>query len=279
MYGSFYIVATPIGNTKDITLRAIQTLKDVDLILAEDTRVSSYLLNLYEIKTKKTSLHKFNEQEKIAYIFSLLEQGQSLALISDAGTPLVSDPGSYLVNFLIQKNINIIPIPGACAVITALSACGLSTAKFSFYGFLDKNTSKRKTFLQEKIDQEETLIFYESAKRIKSTIEICIQVFEENTKCTLAKEITKINEKFIRGNLLEIKTFLDANPDKIKGEFVLLLENKKQKKEQSLSKKDLELITNLKEFVPKNKLSKILANYLDLNKNKLYKILLEQNQS
>jgi len=228
MLGQINIVSTPIGNLKDITLRAIETLKSVDLILAEDTRVAKKLLHSFSIKNNLESFSEINEDSKNEKLIEKLKQGNSIAIISDAGTPLISDPGYKLIRCARQENIKITPVPGCSAVIASLSASGISTDKFTFLGFLPRTKIKKRKELKKLLNREETLIFFESVHRVESTIKEMKEIFGEDRRAVLCKEVTKIYESFIGNNLSEISGFLNDNQDKLKGEFTIILDGKRQ---------------------------------------------------
>ncbi len=220
----FYIVATPIGNMDDISFRAIETLKNVDLILCEDTRETKKILNRYAISKQTMSYHAQSKLGKTDKIFELLEDGKNLALVSDAGTPGISDPGAMLVSLVREKFgdiVQVIPIPGPSAVITALSACGLPTHEFTFLGFLPHKKG-RETLFKEIAMAERTMVFYESPHRILKTLE-SLQKFCPNKKVCLARELTKIYEEFKTGSAEELLIYLKENPVKQKGEFTVLV--------------------------------------------------------
>ena len=223
MSGSLYIIATPIGNLSDITLRAIETLKNVDLVLAEDTRHSKKLFDHYEIKSPLTAFHEHNENEKASGIISEINSGKSIALISDAGTPLISDPGYQLVSEAKKIGINVIPIPGPNAAIAALSSSGIASSSFSFFGFLPAKQASRLKLLKTKRSLDETIIFYESPKRILATIKDMMAVFGETRRVCLAKELTKSFETILNDNLLALMDYLESDSSHQKGEFVLIV--------------------------------------------------------
>jgi 16S rRNA (cytidine1402-2'-O)-methyltransferase len=229
---ALYIVATPIGNLGDITLRAIEVLKNVDVILAEDTRHSRLLLTKLGVQKPLFALHEHNEREKAENIITQLQNGESIALISDAGTPLISDPGYTLVQAAQQKNIRVIPIPGASALITALSASGLPTDKFSFLGFLPAKASSRRKYLETLKLNTETLIFYEAPHRIIETLEDMSEIFEKERECVLARELTKTFETIKRDTVTNILNWV-KNTDQARGEIVLLLAGHKEEVTQS----------------------------------------------
>jgi len=223
---NFYIIASPIGNLADISFRAIEVLKKVDLILCEDTRVTKKLLNNYQIKNETLSFHAQSKLTKTEKIFSYLKQGKNLALISDAGTPTISDPGSLLINQIREKfkdSVTIIPIPGACALITALSASGFPANHFTFLGFLPHKKG-RETLFQKIASSQETIVFYESPHRILKTL-FSLNKTCPNKKICLARELTKVYEEFKFGSASELLIYLTENPIKQKGEFTVLINN------------------------------------------------------
>lgn len=221
----FFVVATPIGNLGDITLRAIETLKNADLILCEDTRVTKKLLDKYEIKKPTMSYHAKSKLSKVDKIFELLKEGKNLALVSDAGTPGISDPGAMLVSKIKEnftpEEVRVLPIPGVSAVITALSACGLPTHEFTFLGFLPHKKG-RETLFKEIRDTKRTMVFYESPHRILKTLESLDKFCPEKKVC-VARELTKIYEEFKTGTPKELLEFLQKNPVKQKGEFTVIV--------------------------------------------------------
>ena len=229
MSGQINIVSTPIGNLKDITLRAIETLKSVDLILAEDTRIAKKLLNHFSINNRLESFNDKNEPLKNENLIKDLKEGKNIAIISDAGTPLISDPGFKLIRSAREKNIKVTPIPGCTAVIAGLSASGISTDKFTFLGFLPRTKIKRRKNLRQLVHKQETLIFFESVHRIESTIIDMKELFGTERKAVLCKEITKIHESFIGNNFLDITGYIKEHQDKLKGEFTIIIEGNREK--------------------------------------------------
>ena len=217
--GKLYIVATPIGNLGDITLRAIDVLKNVDLIAAEDTRHTLKLLNHLEISKPLISYHRHNEDVKSKVLIEKLEEGQNIALVSDAGTPGICDPGHEIIKECIEKNIEIIPIPGACAMINALICSGLDTSEFTFLGFLPLNKKSRKEKLEEINHAKNTIIIYEAPHKLKATLQDLKDIIGDR-KIVLAREITKIHEEFVRGKIDDIINIADN----IKGEIVIMIE-------------------------------------------------------
>ena len=274
MVGELFIVSTPIGNLNDITLRAIQTIKDVDFILAEDTRVARKLLNHLGIKANLESLNEHNELKKIPIVLSHLLKGKNIALISDAGTPLISDPGFQLVKRAKKESLRVIPIPGSSAAIAALTATGVPTDRFYFYGFLPKTKNKRLDALKTLVTKEESIILYESVHRLSSSIEDMIKVFGKSHIAVLCKEITKLHEEFIGNNLEEIRLFLMDNPSKIKGEFTLILNGKDSTEEPNTEKID-SILKELLPIVSVKVAVKICSISTGYNKNKIYKRAIE----
>ncbi|MDR2645069.1 MAG: 16S rRNA (cytidine(1402)-2'-O)-methyltransferase [Endomicrobium sp.] len=222
MSGILYVVPTPIGNLEDITLRALRILKECDLVACEDTRQSLKLLSHFGISKNLISFYSYNQQYRVGQIIDKLSDGKKIVLISDAGTPGISDPGYVLIKETIEKGIKIEVLPGASAVITALVGSGLPTNDFVFCGFLKRKAGKMKKELSEFINLGKTIVFYESPHRILKTIEICLEVFGENTKICLAREMTKKFEEFIRGTIKEVlENIKDRN--NLLGEFVVLI--------------------------------------------------------
>ena len=277
MKGKLYLVATPIGNLEDITLRALSVLKKVDLIAAEDTRRTLKLLNHFEISKPLISYYKQNEKTKSEILIKKLLDGQDVAIVSDAGTPGISDPGEEIVKVAIETGIEIIPIPGACAFVNALVASGLSSKEFTFIGFLSAIKKDKKEKLEEIKYETRTLILYEAPHKLKSTLEMIYEILGDR-KIVLAREITKIHEEFIRDNISNIL----RRCDEIKGEFVVLIEG------NSESKKDLELfdITRksleehyefyLNQGLDKKEIIKKIAKDRNTNKNEIYQYFLNK---
>lgn len=216
-----YIVPTPIGNLEDITLRALRILKEVDVIACEDTRTSGKLLSHYDIKTPTTSYHDHNESKKTPVLIERIEQGEKIALISDAGSPGISDPGFYLIRECIRNGIVVEALPGATALIPALVLSGLPNHRFVFEGFLPVKKG-RQTRLNELIEEERTMIFYESPHRIVKTLKQFAEIFGENRQASVARELTKMFEEIARGTLKELIEVFEDRP-KIKGEIVVSL--------------------------------------------------------
>jgi len=241
-YGKLYVVATPIGNLADISFRAIETLKQVDLIAAEDTRHIKMLLQHYGITNKLISLHQHNEERASAGLLEKLRTGLSIALVSDAGTPLLSDPGMPLVKMIKDQGLDVIPIPGACALITALSAAGLPVTQFSFEGFSPRTSSARKAFFQEKMAQPTTWVFYESSHRILDSLKDMAMILPLDRQIVIARELTKLHETIVKTSLGNAVELVESNDNMRKGEFVVIVDG------AAIDKKD-QLITPEQENV------------------------------
>ncbi|HFI0272482.1 TPA: 16S rRNA (cytidine(1402)-2'-O)-methyltransferase [Streptococcus suis] len=235
-YGSLYLVPTPIGNLQDMTLRAIDTLKNVDLIAAEDTRNTGLLLKQFEIETKQTSFHEYNAHEKIPGLINLLKSGQSLAQVSDAGLPSISDPGHDLVKAAIAEDIPVIALPGASAGITALIGSGIAPQPHIFYGFLPRKSGQQKEFFQQKLQYPETQIFYESPYRVADTLENMLAVYGDR-QVTVVRELTKLYEEYQRGTISELLDFLADNP--LKGECLIIVAGASDEEIPSVDQVDL----------------------------------------
>ncbi len=267
--GKLYIVATPIGNKDDITLRAIKVLGEVDLIAAEDTRETGKLLAYHKIKNNLISCHEHNETRRTPVLISKLNKGLSIALVSDAGTPSVSDPGYRLINEAIAENIRIIPVPGVSATTAALSASGLATDSFIFIGFAAKKKEKRKKQIEKLADESKTIIFYESPRRIQTFLDEIIETMGDRY-AVLAREMTKHYEEFIRGLLSEIKKNLKKRPS-IKGELTLLVTGNDSSTSVSMDAVRADIDKCLKEEETRlSELARILSKKYNLPKNIIY---------
>ncbi|MDO4697766.1 MAG: 16S rRNA (cytidine(1402)-2'-O)-methyltransferase [Pasteurellaceae bacterium] len=268
--GILYIVATPIGNLQDISQRALSTFEQVDLIAAEDTRHSGLLLSHYGIKKPFFALHDHNEQQRAAVLVEKLQQGQHIALISDAGTPLISDPGFHLVRHCRQAGIQIVPIPGACAAITALCASGIASDRFCFEGFLPAKSKGRCDKLRELADESRTLIFYESTHRILDTLADMQTVWGDARYLVMARELTKTWETIVGATVGELIEWLKQDSNRIKGEIVLVVEGKPQSSEQTISPQAVRLLALLANELPLKKAAAIVAETFGEKKNELY---------
>ncbi|QIW09205.1 16S rRNA (cytidine(1402)-2'-O)-methyltransferase [Francisella sp. LA112445] len=271
-----YVVATPIGNLGDITLRAIDILKEADVILAEDTRVTAKLLMGLNIKNeqKLVSCHDFNEESRVQQVKEFLDAGKKVALVSDAGTPLISDPGYKIVASLRNDNYKIVPIPGASAVTTALSAAGLPSDSFMFKGFLSAKKAKRQEQIQELKKLSTTVILYESVHRIEYLLEDLDSILP-NVDIAVAKELTKQFETFVNGKPAQVIEFFKSSPEKLKGEFVVIIDcNASDISDSSRIDQDL-LLEALLDELPLKKAVKLTSELLKLKKNDIYQRALD----
>lgn len=281
MYGKLYVVATPIGNLADFSFRAVEILKQVDLIAAEDTRHVRMLLQHYGINRPLLSLHQHNEDKASQGLVDRIRDGQSIALVSDAGTPLLSDPGLPLVRLAKQEGIEVSPIPGACALIAALSASGLPITRFSFEGFLPRTSSARKSFFQHKLSDTTTWAFYESSHRIQSALEDMMEIYPANHQIVVAREITKLHETIVKNELGYIAELVKTDENMRKGEFVVIVAGSSiEKEQQDLSDEQLRI---LKLLLKECSIKTAVALAVDITgqrKKLLYQTALElQNQS
>ena len=273
--GKLYIVGTPIGNLKDITLRAIETLNSVDIILAEDTRQTLKLLNHLNIKKSLISYHRHNEDEKISQVKKLLDDGKNLALVSDAGMPVISDPGENLIKYLIDNNYEIEVIPGVTAITTAIVKSNLDSTRFTFEGFLSINKKQRNERLNELALEKRTMIFYEAPHKIKKTLEDLYKFFGDR-KITIARELTKLHEEFIYTTLLK-----SLDIESFRGEIVLLIEgNYTNEVKEETFKSNVEMVNELiSKGISKKEAIKGVAKLKKLTKNIVYKDYIENGGS
>ena len=274
--GKLFIVSTPIGNLEDITYRAVNTLKNVDLILAEDTRHSSKLISHFQISKKLIAFHDHNEKSQYIKIIEKLKDGLNIALISDAGTPLINDPGFNLVRSAKQENINVVPIPGASSPIAALSASGLPADSFTFLGFVPTKDSDKINFLEKLKYSSGTSIFFESPSRILKTTTLIKEIFGPKRNVCLAKEISKIHETIITGDIDEIIHYLEESPDHQKGEFVVLVGGLNYKEIDEKLVLLNEIIPHLLKEMSASKAAKLAAKITSLDKETCYKAIIEK---
>ena len=275
MIGKLYIVAPPIGNLEDITLRALRVLKEVDLIAAEDTRQTLKLLNHYEINKPLISYHRHNEETKSEILIEKLRNGENIALVSDAGTPGICDPGEEVIKKAIEDNIEVIPIPGACAMINALIVSGISTKEFEFLGFLPLNKKLRRQKLKEIENSSKTIIIYEAPHKMKTTLGDLKEILKDR-KIVLARELTKIHEEFIRKSIDELLSEIDT----IKGEMILIIEGNKIDTEECKNFDEISLEDHYKLYeekgLNKKEIIKQIAKDRNVNKNEIYMYFLEK---
>lgn len=281
MSGKLFLVPTPIGNLKDITLRALEVLKTSDLIAAEDTRQSLKLLNHFEIKKPLISYHKYNEQYKSEDLIEKLKEGKNIALVTDAGTPGISDPGSVIIRECIEEGISFEVLPGATAITTALIYSGMDTTAFIFKGFLPRENKEKKLLVEDLIDRRETIIFYEAPHRLLETLEFLLQSFG-NRKISICRELTKIYEEILRLTIEEaIIYYKEKEP---RGEYVLVLQGKSEEEIQKEKREEWENLSieeHIKKYIQigytKKESIKKVAKERNLSKSEVYKYSLEIN--
>jgi 16S rRNA (cytidine1402-2'-O)-methyltransferase len=273
-----YIVATPIGNLQDITLRAIEILKAVDLIAAEDTRHSRPLLNHFGISTRLVSYREHNEAASTQGLITFLQAGQSVALISDAGTPLISDPGYRLVKTARDAGIQVVPIPGVSAVVTALCASGMATDRFSFQGFLPAKRVGRQRYLQALLVETQTLVFYEAPHRISETLEDVVSIFGAERIVTLARELTKRFEQIWQGTAGDAIAHLQSGDIPARGEFVLLVAGIESDQTSPAQYEAARVMKLLLPEMPPRRAADIASQITGENKKDLYKLAVQLRQ-
>lgn len=273
---TLYVVATPIGNLADFSERARDTLNTVSLILAEDTRHSQKLCNHYGIKTPLKSLHEHNEQERVAEVIARLQKGDSLALISDAGTPLISDPGYRLVDAAHAAGIRVLAVPGPCAMTAALSVSGQATDRFVFEGYLPAKAAARRQRLDELAAETRTLVFYETPHRLAAMLEDMSACLGAERQATLAKELSKQFEQNVRGTLVELQAWLAADPKRAQGEFVIVVAGNPR---PPAADDPRPLLKHLLQYVPVKTAAAIAADISSHSRNELYKLALELAKS
>lgn len=274
---ALYIVPTPIGNFGDMSSRAIEVLNRVSLIACEDTRHSGKLLSHFGITTKTTALHDHNERARAQWIVDQLAAGLSIALISDAGTPLISDPGYHLVSHVRQSGFNVIPLPGPCAAITALSASGLPSDRFTFEGFLPSKEKARADKLLALKEDPRTLIFYESPHRIEHSLTTMVEVLGSDRHVVMAREVTKTFETFLSGPVSEVLAKVSTDPNQQKGEIVLMVHGHHVTDDEGIPTVAINTLKLLCEELPLKKAAAIAAQIHGLKKNALYKYGLESD--
>lgn len=270
-----YVVATPIGNLQDITLRALEVLKTVDVIAAEDTRHTSHLLSHFAIQKKLIAVHEHNEQKSAQILLERLRAGGSIALVTDAGTPGISDPGAIVVDVLREAGVKVVPVPGASAVIAALSASGITANGYVFYGFLPASGSQRRKTLEALKGYSSTLVFYEAPHRIIECVEDLAKVLGGERRITIARELTKTFETFHRCVLQDAKGWLESDPNQQRGEFVLLVEAAAVVEEADISEDAERILRLLLADLPLKQAVKLATEITGLKKNILYEFALK----
>lgn len=272
---TLYLVPTPIGNLSEMSPRAIEVLNSVDVIACEDTRTSGTLLKHFDIHARLIACHNFNEHSSVKGIIALMEEGKNVALISDAGYPLINDPGQRVVSEVSEMGFNVVPVSGPSAFLNALVASGLIAQPFLFVGFLPQGNGERKKKLMEYRDYPMTMIFYEAPHRIDRMLETCLEVLGDR-KCTLARELTKKHEEFIRGTISEVLSIVDD----IRGEMVILIEGKQTSDDDSLQEEDILTMVNtyINEGMSTKDAIKATVKATGLSKNEVYNLVVSQKQ-
>lgn len=273
--GILYVVATPIGNLQDITLRALDILKSVDAVAAEDTRHTSGLLSHFGLSKKLIAVHQHNEQQSAQMLLQRLQAGESIALVTDAGTPGVSDPGAIVVDVLREHGVKIVPVPGASAVVAALSAAGITNNSFMFVGFLPASGSQRRKQLEVLKSQTATLAFYEAPHRIVECVEDMANILGANRRITIAREITKTFETFHRCALAEATIWLTSDSNQQRGEFVLLVEAAPIVEAAAISEEAERILRLLLADLPLKQAVKLAVEITGIKKNELYEFALK----
>ena len=270
--GFLYIVSTPIGNLNDITFRAIEVLNKVHICASEDTRISGVLFKKYNINTKLTSYHKFSEKSKVNKFIDLLKLGKDIALISDAGTPLISDPGQFLVEAAVQNQIKIIPIPGVTSVITALSVSGFKLENFSFYGFFPRKLKEKKKLLKKIAASSGPSILFESGRRLEKLFDSLSEELQPNSRVLVARELTKLHETLYRSELHKIKEILLESEFGMKGEFVIVIDGYEEDSGEFLMEEEKRILGILMEKLDRKLALQIASEILRKKRNEIYKI-------
>ena len=272
--GTLYVVATPIGNLEDMTPRAIRVLSEVDLIAAEDTRHSGKLLKHFGIEAKTEALHEHNERSQVPRLIEILQAGKSIAFITDAGTPLVSDPGFHLVRSARQAGLTVIPVPGACAAIAALSTAGLPSDRFVFEGFPPAKSAARRAVFEKLREETRTLIFYESPHRILESLGEMTEIFGPGREAVLARELTKQFETVRSGTLTELSEWVVRDPHQQLGEFVILVHGVPREEREAVDEEAERILRILIEELPVSQAAALAAKITGLKKNRLYEYAL-----
>ncbi|WP_339877936.1 16S rRNA (cytidine(1402)-2'-O)-methyltransferase [Pseudidiomarina gelatinasegens] len=277
--GSLFIVPTPIGNLGDITERALNVLRDCDAIAAEDTRHSGQLLQHLGIRKEMFALHEHNERQRASQVIERLQQGDNIALISDAGTPLISDPGYVLVQQCRAAGVTVTALPGACAFVTALSGAGLPTDRFTFEGFLPAKPQQRRKRLQELVSETRTLVFYESPHRIADTLADMVSEIGADRPLVMARELTKQFETYLSGSIAEVHQRVIEDSNQQRGEIVLILGGAEEQAAEDVNPAAMKTLNLLRKELPLKKAAALAAEIHGARKNTLYQLALEQDNT
>jgi 16S rRNA (cytidine1402-2'-O)-methyltransferase len=275
---ALYVVATPIGNLQDITLRAIQVLRQVDVIAAEDTRHSAALLKHYAISAPMLAVHEHNEQKAAHHLLEKIQQGAAVALITDAGTPAISDPGALVVNLMLKSGVKVVPIPGASAVTAAMSVAGIFATAYQFYGFLPASSKQRQQVLTDYLDSPHSLVFYEAPHRIMACLQDLISVCGEEREIMLARELTKQYETLYRATVAEVIATLQNDPQQQRGEFVLILLPQEKLTIAQEDSQWQQVLAKLLAELPLKQAVKLCADITGAKKNLVYEFALKMKQ-
>ncbi|MFH1727746.1 MAG: 16S rRNA (cytidine(1402)-2'-O)-methyltransferase [Pseudomonadota bacterium] len=274
--GTLYLVGTPIGNLEDITLRAIRTLKEVDYIACEDTRVTKKLLAKYEIKNELISYHKFNEKSRVSRLIELLKRGSDVAIVTNAGTPCISDPGSVLVKEAYKQQLSVIDIPGPCSIVSAYNLSGFDLSGFLFLGFFPRKKGDAENRLEHYKDMEVPIGFFESPKRLSKSLEIILDIWG-NRNCTIAREITKSFEEVMHGQITEILEKIFRK--ELKGEIVIIVDGKKKEKKLFTKEVESDAVMLIKQGKTQKSIVEIIAKRYDIPKKDVYNHILKIKQN
>ncbi len=274
--GCLYVVATPIGHLDDITYRAVEVLKSCDLILCEDTRHSKRLFQNYSIETPLRSLHAHNEHQISKGLIERIKAGENMALVSDAGTPLISDPGFTLIELAHRQAVKIVPIPGPSAVITLLSVAGLPVQPFTFHGFIPPKQKQRVAFYEGLLPLDQTHVFYESSHRIVKSLIDLEAVFNDDTRVCVGRELTKRFEHIYSGNPAQVKTQIESDAQHQKGEFVVAVSGQTIAQKNVLDKSSQQLALSLKPLLPPKQAAAVVAEHCQVNKKQVYEFIISQ---
>ncbi len=270
-----YVVATPIGNLADISQRAQQVFDAVDIIAAEDTRHTKRLLNHLGIQKTLVAVHDHNESQAAGLLLRHLNEGRSVALVSDAGTPLIADPGYHVLTEVVKAGFNVVPVPGPCAIITALCAAALPTDRFIFDGFLPPKSTARQQYFSSMLKEERTLVMYESPHRIQESLSDMVSVYGADREVVLARELTKTFETFLRGSLADVLARVESDNNQRKGEFVVMIRGALQAKKLDVSDDAIRMLTVMADELPLKQAASLTAKITGYKKNKLYQIGLD----
>ena len=274
MNSALYIVGTPIGNLDDITSRALKILNTVDIIACEDTRHSKHLLSKFSINKKLISLHQHNEKNKSEFIIKEIQNGKTIAYVSDAGTPGISDPGAYLVNKALDAKINVVPIPGASAITTAFSVAGIISTQFNFYGFLPNTDSKSKKVIEQFYKSHITTIFFVSPHRVLKKLEFLNEIYGSDQEIFIGRELTKLYETIYKERLQDLLTKFKDEKNNLKGEFVIIIEGRNEEEKSSCNLEIENALRVMLKELSLNQSVRLISNIYKIKKNEIYNLAL-----